>query len=210
MACGLAPFGSRRAAWKGSKREPLAVKKKCRNCSLPFNRSLSKGSYLSSISSQKRGPANRRLLYEFTRWLDVQNQPIRLFKGRATQEISQIPYALLRDIFASSFGIQDNDSAAIARQTLETGILSYVRDEETATLYTHFIGHLIGLDFSNSVHLKGILGDARQIHDRAFHYAAQFFTDITHDQVGVIFLEDIHWADRGSLDFFDHLMNYEA
>ena len=153
------------------------------------------------------GTGKSRLLYEFTRWLDVQNQPIHLLKGRATQEISQIPFALLRDIFASSFGIQDNDSAAIARQKLETGILSYVRDQETATLYTHFIGHLIGLDFSNSIHLKGILGDARQIHDLAFHYASQFLTDITHDQVGVIFLEDIHWADRGSLDFFTHLMS---
>src|SRR5215208_2652068 len=153
------------------------------------------------------GTGKSRLLYEFTRWLDVQNQPMHLFKGRATQEISQIPFALLRDIFASSFGIQDNDSAAIARQKLETGILSYVRDQETATLYTHFIGHLIGLDFSNSVHLKGILGDARQIHDLAFHYASQFLTDITHDQVGVIFLEAIHWADRGSLDFFTHFMS---
>jgi predicted ATPase len=55
--------------------------------------------------------------------------------------------------------------------------------------------------------LKGILGDAQQIHDRAFHYATQFFADITREQTAVIFLEDIHWADRGSLDFFSHLMN---
>jgi class 3 adenylate cyclase/predicted ATPase len=153
------------------------------------------------------GTGKSRLLYEFTRWLDVQNHPMHLFKGRATQEIAQIPFALLRDIFSSSFGIQDNDSAAVARQKLESGILSYIRDEETATLYAHFIGHLIGLDFSTSPHLKGILGDARQIHDLAFHYAAQFFSEITQEQIGVIFLEDIHWADRGSLDFFDHLTN---
>ena len=153
------------------------------------------------------GTGKSRLLYEFTRWLDVQNQPMHLFKGRATQEIAQIPYALLRDIFSSSCGIQDNDSAAVARQKLESGILSYIPAEETATIYTHFIGHLIGLDFSTSPHLKGILGDARQIHDLAFHYAAQFFSDITREQPAVLFLEDIHWADRGSLDLFDHLMN---
>lgn len=153
------------------------------------------------------GTGKSRLLYEFTRWLDVQNHPMHLFKGRSTQEIAQVPYALIRDIFSSSFGIQDNDNSAVARQKLERGILSYVRDEETATLYTHFIGHLIGLDFSTSPHLKGILGDARQIHDLAFHYAKQFFSDITQEQIGVIFLEDIHWADRGSLDFFDYLMS---
>jgi class 3 adenylate cyclase/predicted ATPase len=153
------------------------------------------------------GTGKSRLLYEFTRWLDVQNHPLHLFKGRATQEVAQIPFTLLRDIFSSSFGIQDNDSAAVARQKLESGMLSYIRNQEIATLYAHFIGHLIGLDFSTSPHLKGILGDARQIHDLAFHYAAQFFSDITREQIGVIFLEDIHWADRGSLDFFEHLMN---
>src|SRR5215217_7795944 len=153
------------------------------------------------------GTGKSRLLYEFTRWLDLQNQSMHLFKGRATQEIAQVPYALLRDIFSSSFGIQDNDNASVARQKLERGILSYVRDEETAALYTHFIGHLIGLDFSTSPHLRGILGDARQIHDLAFHYASQYLAEITSEQVGVVFLEDIHWADRGSLDFFDYLMN---
>ena len=153
------------------------------------------------------GTGKSRLLYEFARWLEHQSHSIQLFKGRATQEMAQIPYALLRDIFSSSFGIQDHDSAASARQKLEGGILSYIGNKETAELYAHFIGHLIGLDYSTSPHLKGILGDAQQVHDRAFHYAAQFFVDITQSQTGVIFLEDIHWADRGSLDFFDHLMN---
>ncbi|HLO17007.1 MAG TPA: adenylate/guanylate cyclase domain-containing protein [Anaerolineales bacterium] len=153
------------------------------------------------------GTGKSRLLYEFTKWLETQNQAIQLFKGRATQEMAQIPYALLRDIFSSSFGIQDHDSAAVARQKLESGILGHIANEENANLYAPFIGHLIGLDFSTSPHLRGILGDAQQIHDLAFHYATQFFTDVIHKQGGVIFLEDIHWADRGSLDFFDHLMN---
>ena len=162
--------------------------------------------YLINIVAEA-GTGKSRLLYEFARWLDAQNHARHLFKGRATQEMAQIPYALLRDIFASAFGIQDHDSAAIARQKLESGILSYIGNAENATLYAHFIGHLIGLDYSTSPHLQGILGDAQQIHDLAFHYAAQFLTDITHEQVGVVFLEDIHWADRGSLDFFEYLMN---
>jgi predicted ATPase/class 3 adenylate cyclase len=156
------------------------------------------------------GTGKSRLLYEFTKWLDRQNRSMQLFKGRATQEIAQIPYALLRDIFSSSFGIQDHDSAATARQKLESGILSYIGHEEDANLYAHFIGHLIGLDYSTSPHLKGILGDAQQIRNLAFHYATQFFTNITREQVCVLLLEDIHWADRGSLDFFEHLMKIKA
>lgn len=152
------------------------------------------------------GTGKSRLLYEFTKWLEMQNQPMSLFKGRATQEIAQIPYALLRDIFSSSFGIQDHDAAAVARQKLEQGILSYLGNAENANLYIPFIGHLIGLDYSTSPYLKGILGDSQQIRNLAFHYAAQLFADISREQTCVIFLEDIHWADRGSLDFFEHLM----
>src|SRR5688572_11242190 len=44
------------------------------------------------------GTGKSRLLYEFARWLDTQKHPLQLFKGRATQEMSQVPYALLRDI----------------------------------------------------------------------------------------------------------------
>jgi class 3 adenylate cyclase/tetratricopeptide (TPR) repeat protein len=153
------------------------------------------------------GIGKSRLLFEFGKWLDTQNQPVQIFKGRAAQEISQIPYSLLRGILSSAFEIQENDRAAVARQKLERGIQRYTGIQEVATLYAHFIGHLIGLDYSTSKHLKGILSDARQVRDLAFHYGAEFMADVAHDQAVVIFLEDIHWADSGSLDFFDALMS---
>ncbi len=153
------------------------------------------------------GIGKSRLLFEFGRWLDTMERPMLLFKGRAAQETSQIPYSLLRGILSSSFEIQESDRAATARQKLEQGILKYTSNQESATLYTHFIGHLIGLDYSSSPYLKGILSDARQVRDLAFHYAANFFGDVTRKNTAVIFLEDIHWADSGSLDFFEYLMN---
>src|ERR1043165_2461608 len=69
----------------------------------------------------------------------------------------------------------------------------------------HFIGQLIGFDYSASHHLSGIREDARQMRDRAFHYAAQFFADISRTYPVALFLDDIHWADDGSLDFVDYL-----
>jgi class 3 adenylate cyclase/predicted ATPase len=153
------------------------------------------------------GIGKSRLLFEFGKWLDTQGKPVQVFKGRAAQETSQIPYSLLRGILSSAFEIQENDRAAVARQKLERGIQRYTGIHEVATLYAHFIGHLIGLDYSHSRHLKGILSDARQVRDLAFHYAAEFIADVAHDQTVVIFLEDIHWADSGSLDFFDAVMS---
>lgn len=153
------------------------------------------------------GTGKSRLLYEFTRSLETQGDLLHLFKGRATQEMEQIPYALLRDIFSSSFEILDNDPAATARAKLERGIFDLIHDKEETELYTPFIGHLIGLDYSTSPHLKGILGDAQQIRNLAFHYITQLFIKITRQNAAIMFLEDIHWADGGSLDFFHHLMN---
>ena len=152
------------------------------------------------------GVGKSRLLFEFGKWLDNLGQPVQVFKGRAGQETSQIPYSLVRGIIASAFEIQESDRASVARQKLERAVQRYTSDPEVASQYAHFIGHLIGLDYSNSRHLKGILSDARQVRDRAFHYAAEFIADIAHAQTVVIFLEDIHWADPASLDFFDTVM----
>jgi class 3 adenylate cyclase/tetratricopeptide (TPR) repeat protein len=165
---------------------------------------LQRTTHLISLVAEA-GTGKSRVLFEFGKWLDTQNQPVHIFKGRAAQETSQIPYSLLRGILSATFEIHENDRASVARQKLERGIQRYTGIQEVAALYAHFIGHLIGLDYSTSKHLKGILSDARQVRDLAFHYGAEFIADVAHDQAVVIFLEDIHWADSGSLDFFDAL-----
>ena len=140
------------------------------------------------------GNGKSRLLYEFINWLDVQPLKVRVFKGRATRELEQKPYALIRDLFSSLFDIQDNDRAAEVREKFERGMRTVSDNAPDAVLHAHFIGHLLGFDFSNSAHLQGVIHDARQIRDDAFHYATQFFANATKNHTGVILLEDIHWA----------------
>ncbi len=153
------------------------------------------------------GTGKSRLLYEFGNWLELLPDRLLLFQGRASQEMINIPYGLIRNVLAFRFGIQDSDRAAVAREKLERAIVEFMGDDGAdAAMRAHFIGHLIGFDFSGSPHLQGILGDARQIRDRAFHYAAQLFAAATRRQPAAIFLEDIHWADDGSLDLVDHLL----
>ncbi len=125
------------------------------------------------------------------------------FKGRADEKMSRMPYFLIRDLFSFRFEIQDNDPAIVAREKLERGITDFMGADGVEK--SHFIGHLIGFDFSTSPYLRGILGDARQIRDRAFHYITQFFAAVTKHSPAVLFLEDIHLANEGSLDLIDHL-----
>ena len=48
--------------------------------------------------------------------------------------------------------------------------------------------------------------DARQIRDRAFHAFAQMLCrGCARTAAVVMLLDDLHWADDGSLDFLDYL-----
>jgi tetratricopeptide (TPR) repeat protein len=73
------------------------------------------------------------------------------------------------------------------------------------------VGQLIGLDFSASPLLAGMLSDGRQIRDRAFQAAAQLLRRLaaSDDSPLVMLLDDLHWADDGSLDFVAHLLQQQ-
>jgi class 3 adenylate cyclase/tetratricopeptide (TPR) repeat protein len=156
------------------------------------------------------GVGKSRLLYEFTTWADLLPEVWRIFKGRASEATQHVPYALLRDIFLFRFEIAESDPLAVVREKLEKGILEFMADDPDAVMKAHFIGHLIGFDFSASPHLRGVLHDTKQIRDRALHYLVQFFAAVTREQdldAVVLLLEDIHWADDSSLDALSHVMN---
>jgi serine/threonine protein kinase/predicted ATPase len=153
------------------------------------------------------GLGKSRLLYEFYNWIELLPDLWYVFNGRGGEATQGLPYSLIRDVFSFRFEIQDSDPPALAREKLERGMLSMCEGTpvEEVQMRAHFIGQLIGFDYSASRHLSGILDDARQIRDRAFRYAGQFFADISRKYPVILFLDDIHWADDGSLDFVDYL-----
>jgi predicted ATPase/class 3 adenylate cyclase len=150
------------------------------------------------------GVGKSRLLYEFSNWLDLQPDSLHIYRGRATEEMAHLPYALLRDVFSNEFEIQDSDDEALARQKLENGMAGLGHPESAS--WAPFIGHTIGFNYTTNPHLQGILDDAQQVRERAFFAASQFFKAEMQSQPVLIFLEDIHWADDGSLDFFEYLI----
>ncbi len=70
------------------------------------------------------GVGKARLLHAFRSWEELQAQQAWLFAGRALPELASQPFALLRDVFAFRFAIQDSDSPTVARDKLERGITS--------------------------------------------------------------------------------------
>ena len=156
------------------------------------------------------GLGKSRLLYEFSNWAEARAEAFYIFRGRAHPQTQSQPYGLLRDVLAWRFQIADSDSMETAKQKLEQGLAPLFATEggsDMAQEHAHLLGHLIGIDFGDSKHISGIKEDGKQIRNRGFHAAAQMFRRAcASDGVpAVLLLDDLHWADDGSLDFLNYL-----
>lgn len=152
------------------------------------------------------GLGKSRLLHEFNAWAEIQSLPWWVFKARASLTMQNTPYALLRDIFAFRFEIQESDSLAVAHQKMEAGFCDFMRGDADALKKAQVIGHLLGLDFSHSPHLQGLLNDPRQLRQLALFYLIQFFHTLTAQSPALLMMDDLQWADSGSLEVISYLL----
>jgi len=152
------------------------------------------------------GIGKSRLLYEFENWLAPRARQFWLMQARATERSASVPYTLLRDAIALRLNIPDDVPLELARQKMERAIQTLLPDDPAALEKAHFIGHLLGFDFSSEPELSGILTDPGQIRDRARYYLAQVIAAIAIRQPVIFLLEDLHWADDASLDLLSYLM----
>jgi len=150
------------------------------------------------------GIGKSRLLYEFSKWLDSLEHQVRFFQGRAIQQTSNMSYALLRDLFAFRFEILDSDSLPVMRQKFEKGIAGFLG--EGSAERAHLIAHLVGFDFSDSPHVKAVIGNARIFKAQATEYLIDLMRAVATISPTLILLEDIHWADSASLDVIDQIV----
>jgi hypothetical protein len=112
------------------------------------------------------GMGKSRLLYEFQNWAETRPERFKLFRGRADPQTRSQPYGLLRDVLAQRLEIADTDSMETARRKIEEVVGSLfepVDGSAMAQANAHVLGHLIGVDFSESRYIAGIKDDAKQI-----------------------------------------------
>lgn len=150
------------------------------------------------------GLGKSRLLYEFSQWTDLHPTRFWYFAARATQATTERPYALLRDLIAHRFEILDNDAQDVVQTKMEIGVAGLLGYEDSET--AHMIGQLVGFDFSESPHVKGLFGDTPQLTQRAKQLFKRLIVTMSQQQPVEMELEDIHWADDPSLDLLSNLV----
>jgi len=151
------------------------------------------------------GVGKSRLLYEFDNWLELLDETVRYFKGRARQEMQSVPYALLRDLFAYRFEIQDSDSVAQVREKMIQSVGDVLGHDASGEKRAQLIGQLIGFDFSDSPPVQALRDQPQALHEQAMAHIEEFFAANSSLNPTVIFLEDLHWADDSSLDAINRL-----
>lgn len=149
------------------------------------------------------GVGKSRLLYEFSRWIDVIDKVIFFFEGRATQQTTNLPYALVRSILSFRFEILDSDTIPLMREKLVGGVQQFMGEDSGDA--AAFIGQLVGFDFSDHPAVQPILSSVDAFQKRAEEYLNAFFRSIAKTPA-IIELEDIHWADHQSLDLINQLV----
>ena len=117
------------------------------------------------------------------------------------------PYGVIRDLLFRRFDVQDSDPLASAQAKLAAGLATLFGDR--AQEQTALLGQLIGMDYRASPFIAGILQDGKQLRARAFHAWVEYLrlscAPLLPPAVLVVMLDDLHWADDGSLDAVEHL-----
>ena len=143
------------------------------------------------------GLGKSRLMYEFEKTLPGE---VSLYKGRSTRERQSIPFGVFRNIFSRFLSIRENEAPSEIMGKIEREFERVFGAGDDQAVRAHFVGQLLGFDFSASPSLEGVLEDAEQLRDRAQNYLSEYFLAVSDATRCVIFLEDIHWADDPSLD----------
>ncbi len=149
------------------------------------------------------GVGKSRLLYEFDRWVAQQPLPLVAFKARAVHQTMNVPFGMLREMISYHLGILTTDPVELTRQRVEQALSKYLT--EAPQMKAHFVGSLLGFDFSGSAYLQGVEGDPKQFHKRAQLYLTEYLAAIAHKNAVILLLDDIHWADPPSLNFITQL-----
>jgi tetratricopeptide (TPR) repeat protein len=174
-----------------------------------FSRLWSRPGMASTTIVADAGLGKSRLLTEFEAWAEARPEPFFIFRGRAQPGMQGQAYGLLRDVLAWRLQIAENDGLDVARSKVEHGIAPLFADEgdDMAQSHAQLLGHLVGIDHAHSRHVQAVQADPKHLRNRAFHAAAQIFRRLgaSKDWPVVLQLEDLHWADEGSLDFLDYL-----
>jgi len=145
------------------------------------------------------GMGKTRILHDF--WEEMSNvQPLTMLRGHAILETLHRAGGLLRNILSLRCEVRETDSIETVRTKLTERLRPFLDSGQVAIL-----GQVAGFDFADVPTVQAALKrpDFTMMASECFAIYLRGLTDLSPT---ILLLEDLHWADDGSLDLLDLAM----
>lgn len=156
------------------------------------------------------GIGKTRLRHELHRTIDIpdtdvgvpaaMSPPITCLRAVAHPTMELQPYGLLRQLVTRWLGIPE-EPLSRARECLVDRLSLWLKSE--ALLRARKVGHLLGFDFADDPLIGGL--GAAALREQAFDALAEALRSVAAASPLLLELEDLHWADVGSVQFVQSL-----
>jgi class 3 adenylate cyclase/tetratricopeptide (TPR) repeat protein len=139
------------------------------------------------------GAGKSRLLDEFAIWLDLRPEVVLYLKGRSVPDHENVPRGLLRELFSYRFEIFDDDPRAEVAVKLRDGLAPLDTRESDV------VGQWLGFNLDETDAVRELAGSP-DFGTIAEALLTRYLRASLDEDPAVMLLEDVHWADRDSLD----------
>ncbi len=145
------------------------------------------------------GVGKSRLLYDFDAWLNERTEPVWWFGARAAPASQHGVNVLLRDLLTSRLDIAIDDASEEVRARLTQGFVA-AHGPENGPRLAALVGAWLGFESDASFELPS---DPQTLRDQGTEALGEYFRRLSDQAPVVMLLEDLHWADEGSLRWLD-------
>ena len=150
--------------------------------------------------SGEAGIGKSRLLAE---WRVEAGERVRWIEGRSFAYTTALAYGPFLDLVRRYAGILDDDAEIQARARLDAAIDRFFPgNAEAHALFANLLAMRLSAD--EAALLTPLPADA--LRQRLFALVEELFTHLVQERPACLVLEDMHWADRASVELVEHLL----
>ena len=143
------------------------------------------------------GIGKSRLAWEFLKYVDGVVEPVFWHEGRSPSYGEGVTFWALGEMVRSRASLVETDDDATTRLRVGEMLDSYVPDPDERRRIEPALLALLGVGGAPT-------GGAESL----FNAWRTFFERLAADRVVALVFEDLHWADAGTLDFIDHVLEW--
>lgn len=176
-----------------------------------YQKSLSSDRPTMALILGEAGIGKSRLMLEFVNRLEDDNSRIQVIASRALEQTDQVDYYLWKELWTNLFDINDDDPEELTKKKILDGVLTRwgkFLGEIPAIEVAHFIGDLIGAEWEESRFLDKYTSDPDKRNQRSIRLLGEFFSRTARQGPVVLVLDDLQWADQGSIQLLFGLCSH--